>query len=309
MADPWLKFYPTDWRADPALKMCSLAARGLWIEMIALMHEASPYGHLVVSGHSPTDTQLAVLAGALPGQVSELLGELESAGVFSRTREGVIYSRKMTRTAKKAAIARKNGKNGGNPTLRKESENPASDNQNTTDRVKPQKPEARSQREKEEADASSKKTSGPSGRGTRLDPGWQPDSDMISFARDAGLAPSQIALEAEKFRDYWLSLAGPKACKRDWAATWRNWVRNTRGASPAASASGVATAQPKDLSDHEWSNAMRRWVDTGEWLADWLCPPPDQPGCTAPPKMLRYAASLLPDRAPEIERNIERSAA
>lgn len=40
MSDPWLKFYPTDWRSDPALKMCSLAARGLWIEMIALMHEA-----------------------------------------------------------------------------------------------------------------------------------------------------------------------------------------------------------------------------------------------------------------------------
>lgn len=149
MPDPWFKFYPTDWRSDPALKMCSLAARGLWIEMIALMHEATPYGHLVVSGRSPTDTQLAVLAGALPAQVSELLGELEAAGVFSRTREGVIFSRKMTRAAKKAAIARKNGKNGGNPSLRKPTENKPLDNQIPTDRDKPQKPEARSQIDKE----------------------------------------------------------------------------------------------------------------------------------------------------------------
>lgn len=145
MSDPWLKFYPTDWRSDPALKMCSLAARGLWIEMIALMHEAVPYGHLLVSGRSPTDAQLAVLAGAPSDQITDLIGELESAGVFSRTREGVIYSRKMTRTAKKAAIARKNGKKGGNPALCKGDDNPAPDNQTPTDVDKPQKPEARSQ--------------------------------------------------------------------------------------------------------------------------------------------------------------------
>lgn len=145
MGDPWFKFYPSDWRSDPRLRMCGIAARGLWIEMIALMHEAIPYGHLIVSGHSPTDAQLAVLAGTPSDLIPELLGELESAGVFSRTKEGVIYSRKMTRTAKKAAVARRNGKNGGNPSLRKQKEIAASDNQNPTNRVKPQKPEARSQ--------------------------------------------------------------------------------------------------------------------------------------------------------------------
>lgn len=145
MADPWLKFFPTDWRADPALRMCGLAARGLWIEMIAIMHEAVPYGHLLVSGHPPTDAQLAVLAGAPSDQISDLLGELEAAGVFSRTRGGVIYSRRMTRTEKKIAIARKHGKNGGNPSLRKDSENPPLDNPRVKGRVKTQKPEARSQ--------------------------------------------------------------------------------------------------------------------------------------------------------------------
>lgn len=143
MADPWLKFFPTDWRADPTLRMCGLAARGLWIEMIAIMHEAVPYGHLLVSGHPPTDAQLAVLAGAPSDQISDLLGELEAAGVFSRTRGGVIYSRRMARIEKKTAIARKNGKNGGNPTLRKDTENPPLDNPWVKGRVKTQKPEAR----------------------------------------------------------------------------------------------------------------------------------------------------------------------
>lgn len=145
MSDPWLKFFPTDWRADPALRMCSLAARGLWIEMIGLMHEAVPYGHLLMAGNSPTDAQLALLTGAPSDQIPDLVGELEAAGVFSRTSKGVIYSRRMTRTAKKVAIARKNGKNGGNPTFGKKTEIPPLDNQNAKGGVKAQKPEARSQ--------------------------------------------------------------------------------------------------------------------------------------------------------------------
>ena len=156
MSSPWLKFYPTDWRSDPALRMCGLAARGLWIEMLALMHEATPYGHLLVSGRSPTDTQIAVLAGAPSDQITDLIGELEAAGVFSRTKDGVIYSRKMTRMQKKAATARNNGRKGGNPTLCNNKVISALDNPQDKDDVKPQKPEARSQKEKRDTDVSQK---------------------------------------------------------------------------------------------------------------------------------------------------------
>jgi len=140
-----MKFYTSDWRSDPCLRMCGIASRGLWIEMICIMHEATPYGHLLVAGHCPTDAQLAVLVGTTPDQVAAMLGELESAGVFSRTREGVIYSRKMTRAAKKAATARNNGRKGGNPTLCNLSENSALDKGGVKGEVKTQKPEARSQ--------------------------------------------------------------------------------------------------------------------------------------------------------------------
>lgn len=145
MSDPWLKFYTTDWRADPCLRMCSMAARGLWIEMICLMHEASPYGHLLVGGKSPTDAQLAALVGASPDEIAALLGELEAAGVFSRAKQGVIYSRKLTRMAKKAATARNNGRKGGNPNLGKDNGNPASDNPQDKGEDKPQIPDTRYQ--------------------------------------------------------------------------------------------------------------------------------------------------------------------
>ena len=84
---------------------------------MCLMHEAKPYGHLLVNGKSVTDAQLAIQTGIPQDQITKLLGELDNAGVFSRNSDGVIYSRKMTRSAKRAAINKKNGKSGGNPVL------------------------------------------------------------------------------------------------------------------------------------------------------------------------------------------------
>lgn len=154
MADPFLKFFTSDWRSDPRLRMCSPAARGLWIELICLMHEAMPYGHLRVHGQPPNEAQLASLTGIREAELPDLIAELELHGVFSRTREGVIYSRKLVRMAAKSAKARKNGKAGGNPSLRKETEKPPSLNLQDKPPDKPHIPEAIFQK-KRDANASS----------------------------------------------------------------------------------------------------------------------------------------------------------
>lgn len=229
MSNPWLKFYTSDWRSDPALRMCSMAARGLWAELICLMHEATPYGHLLVNGQSPTDAQLSVLVGATPDQITALLGELDSAGVFSRTRAGVIYSRKLTRMAKKAATARNNGRKGGNPSLSKERKNSSSDKGIDKGDDKPQKPEARVQSKKEEPNGSSKKN-----RGTRLEQDWALPKSWGDWAISQGMSDDQVRLEAEKFRDYWIAATGAKATKHDWQATWRNWCRTALERQPRA---------------------------------------------------------------------------
>ena len=180
--------------------------------MICLMHEASPYGHLLINGHCPTDTQLAVLTGVPSDQFSDMIRELETAGVFSRTKEGVIYSRKMTRMIKKAANARRNGRKGGNPSLGKQRGISASDNLEDKPPDKPQKLEARNQKKKEEPNGSSKK-------GTRIEPGWDPGEDGISYAKSKGLSLERVGHEAEKFRNYWMGRAGHGGVKLDWAAT------------------------------------------------------------------------------------------
>jgi hypothetical protein len=64
-------------------------------------------------------------------------------------------------------------------------------------------------------------------RGSRLLPGWQP-SDLLKAWASKERPDLDIALTVERFRDYWVSAAGPKGVKLDWEATFRNWVRAER---------------------------------------------------------------------------------
>ncbi len=138
-----MKFYPSDWRSDPALRSCTIAARGLWVEMLALMHEAVPYGSLLINGARIDKKRMASLAGIKENECTVLMLELEGFGVFSRDDDGTIYSRRMRRDAVKAARDKANGKLGGNPKV-KAWVNPE---------VKAQIPEARSQSKKETSEA------------------------------------------------------------------------------------------------------------------------------------------------------------
>jgi hypothetical protein len=66
----------------------------------------------------------------------------------------------------------------------------------------------------------------PNNRGSRLSESWQPSPDNLHFAEQEGLSVSEIEREAARFRDYWISRPGVGGFKRDWSATWRNWIRN-----------------------------------------------------------------------------------
>lgn len=114
---PWLKFYPSDWLGDERLRLCSLAARGLWADMICLMHKSDPYGHMLVNGLAPTTKQLARMLGTGQQEVHALLKELGDAGVYSQTEFDVIYSRRMVRDGERQAKLHEQGKLGGNPNL------------------------------------------------------------------------------------------------------------------------------------------------------------------------------------------------
>jgi len=146
MSNPWMKFYPRDWRGDQALRAVSVAARGLWIECLCIMHEAKPYGHLLVNGQKVEDDTLARMAGVPVDEVRILMSELQQAGVFSLTRKGVVFSRRMTKDfarsqkGKKAAELRYS-----QDVETKRETRPAS--RSPTGQPSAQKPETRSQKE------------------------------------------------------------------------------------------------------------------------------------------------------------------
>ena len=111
---PW---YPGDHRRDTNVQGCSYAARGLWGEMMNLMHDGEPYGHLTTGGKGMTDAQLASMTGGQLPLVRKLLKELAEAKVYTRTATGVIYCRRMVKDEATRRQKKANGKLGGNPRL------------------------------------------------------------------------------------------------------------------------------------------------------------------------------------------------
>jgi hypothetical protein len=145
---PYMKWYPTDWRADPSVQRCSLAARGLWVEMLGIMHEAIPRGHLLIGKSPPSPRELANICRGTLKEVNRLLIELLDAGVYD-LENGIIINRRMVREEKKAEIDRENGRKGGSPILKL--------GVNPKDKAHYQSPESNTRKEDSPAGAGSSK--------------------------------------------------------------------------------------------------------------------------------------------------------
>lgn len=63
-------------------------------------------------------------------------------------------------------------------------------------------------------------------KASRLDPSWRLTKRLGEWACGRGHSPEWVRAEAERFRLYWISATGQKAMKRDWDATWSQWVLN-----------------------------------------------------------------------------------
>ena len=238
---PWSKFWWSDWQSDLALKSCSYAARGLWMDMLAIMYASDDEGHLLINGRPVGARQLAGLTNGPEKQVVQLLAELRDNGVFSERPNGVIYSRRMIRDKDGRAQAREWGMRGGNPDLKPERTkrvNPSGKggvnpplNGHDNDPLNLQ--EARSKKQEEppvqppiaaaDAPPLAAPTRGREARGIRLPDDWQPSPSDAAFASDLGL---DAATSAAEFRDYWHGVPGAKGRKLDWPATWRNRCRD-----------------------------------------------------------------------------------
>lgn len=105
--------------------------------------------------------------------------------------------------------------------------------------------------------------------GSRLPDDWIIPGEWITWAASNGINEEQANAESEKFKDYWISQAGPRASKTNWQAIWRNWVRkyvedSPGGGTSARSRTGFAGSKAinSDANTERRRNAMRSAIET-----------------------------------------------
>ena len=138
-------------------------------------------------------------------------------------------------SAAKKAAKRQQAMNG-NPTDVEQPLNERSTDVEQTNNGTPTNQNQNQNQEPIKDSAPSAKSPEPAKRAARLPKDWQLPDEWAIWAKQErpDLNPEAIA---DRFRDYWIGVPGSKGCKLDWAATWRNFVRNERKPAKASSAS------------------------------------------------------------------------
>lgn len=127
---PAIQFYPGDWRKDPGVQSLSYEERGIWLELLFLMHESESPGKLMIGGQPYPIDRLARLLGLSAGYLEVIITSLITLGVASTCEEtGALMNRRMVRDRALHATRAESGKKGGNPNFQKGKSNPYYDKQ------------------------------------------------------------------------------------------------------------------------------------------------------------------------------------
>ncbi|NYH24675.1 hypothetical protein [Paraburkholderia bryophila] len=126
---PAMQFYPADWRKDPGVQALGFHDRGVWFEILCIMHESSERGVLLLNGLPMPTQALANILGLDIQILNQTLTNLTTYGVAKvRHADGALYSKRMVADENLCQIRREAGKKGGNPALLNQKSNQA-DNQ------------------------------------------------------------------------------------------------------------------------------------------------------------------------------------
>lgn len=288
---PWMKWYTSDWRAEPTLRMVSRSARSVWVDLLGLMHESTLIGSLLLNGRIPTLQDLAKVLGDDPQRLAEWMDELREAGVYSVDADGTIYSRKMRYDAEISEKGRKDvQKRGGSWAPGKKQKTPKREPKgdpnrgaigdptpqrldNTTEVEEPESPLTGSNHDTQnlvdsllvraEPEPTIKPAQKPISskvqRGTRWPAGQPVPPEWQAKAADnwsgRGLPVEAIPIEAEKFVAHWTAKAGKDATKVDWSAAWRTWYLNAYGVKSNGKTTSGQFGRNRDvIDDHPRGN-------------------------------------------------------
>lgn len=94
-----------------------------------------------------------------------------------------------------------------------------------------------------------------------LPDGWMPQDRTVTQIReeDPRATDDFLTREHRKFSDYWAGVGGQRGRKKDWDATWRNWMRRALETQPATRPTDTMTAPDrKILGYHEAAERVKR---------------------------------------------------
>ncbi len=252
---PSMQWYPADWRKDTSVQMLSFHDRGVWFELINIMHESAERGVLVVNGSPMPLDALARLLGLDNQMFNQTLSNLLSYGVAKRRElDGAIYSKRMVEDEKLSQVRRNAGKLGGNPDLLNQSSN-----QTPTTRVN-QNP----------TPSSSTSTSSSEGGIKTTAPNSCSLEEAKAYAQSVMLAvtPEGVDLwHATRVRDAWMiSRNNGETPVRDWRADLRSscvWIRGALAKADAAERrAGPSQSKSFAQQDAERKQAERHGSET-----------------------------------------------
>lgn len=109
---PAFQFYPADWRKDLAVQSLDYADRGIWFEMLCLMHESETRGVLLLNQRPLSDDAIARLLGVPEQEMARVLDKLLAYGVASRREDGALYNRRMVRDERLRQLRAEGGQAG-----------------------------------------------------------------------------------------------------------------------------------------------------------------------------------------------------
>src|SRR5579871_32196 len=249
---PSFQFYPGDWLGNAKLGRCSIAARGAWVQILCVLHDADEYG---VARWSLADLARAAnvplkLAKELVSKDVLKGGEgPTSAYVFRPFHAGTLgqpvtlieacagplwYSSRLVRDEyirrRRGGRTRFSDENqSGQNHSPKPSPTPHSGDGGGDGPSSPSSSSEDSYRFPSSStfERAPKKAARSEARGTRWGDQFVPlewRTEAVAIRVTHSLPPVDENLQADQFANYWRGVPGSRGVKLDWRATWINWM-------------------------------------------------------------------------------------
>jgi hypothetical protein len=89
------EFFPSDWMTDTGIRMCSLEARGLWIDLICLMQLSDKKGFLIIGNQKINEEKLRKMFGISKKKIQVLMTELLDYNLIKVSEDGTYFCKRI----------------------------------------------------------------------------------------------------------------------------------------------------------------------------------------------------------------------